>query len=81
MEVADINEIKVVNDNDDEKNVKVKKTDNPDYMKNYMRDYIKNNNEMIICNVCGGRYKKYNKYAHDTKTKKHLFIINKIKQT
>jgi hypothetical protein len=56
-------------------------------MREYMRTYIKANNESINCTICGGKYKSYLKYVHDNgvKHKKELQIknleniINKIK--
>jgi ribosomal protein L22 len=61
-------------------NVKINKNSNsPEYIKNYMRDYIKKQSS-VNCVICGGKYKPYQKYLHDTKAKKHLFIINKLNE-
>ena len=44
-------------------------TNDSNYEKAYMRDYIKDCPQ-IKCETCGGKYRKYSKYHHD-KTKKH----------
>jgi hypothetical protein len=53
------------------------------YMKEYMKDYMKEkreqNNENIICDICGGHYKKYASYQHK-KTKKHQACINVVEK-
>jgi hypothetical protein len=56
-----------------------KNSSSPEYIKNYMKDYIKNQSS-VECTVCNGKFKPYQKYLHDTKAKKHLFMINFIKQ-
>lgn len=45
------------------------KAGDKEYMKNYMRDYIKNSEKMVC--ECGGKFKSYNKCLHK-KTQKHL---------
>jgi hypothetical protein len=51
-----------------------KNSNSKEYIKNYMKEYIKNQSS-VVCDVCGGKYKPYQKYLHDKKAKKHLFII------
>jgi hypothetical protein len=55
------------------------KNDRSNYQKEYMKQYIKKS-PSVICELCGGKYKKYQKYAHIT-TIKHSFIENKLKET
>jgi len=45
-------------------------SNNKEYIKNYMRYYVKNN-EKETCNICLGNYKKMYRYKH-LQTKKHL---------
>jgi hypothetical protein len=45
-----------------------------EYMKEYMRKYVKEC-ESICCDVCQGKYKKYNKYSH-LKTNKHILALH-----
>jgi hypothetical protein len=54
------------------------KNDN-EYQKNYMKEYIKKQ-ESVICNICQGKYKPYQKYLHDKKTKRHLLIVEQMKK-
>jgi hypothetical protein len=53
------------------------------YMKEYMKDYMKEkrekNNEDVVCDICGGHYKKYATYQHK-KTKKHQACINVVEK-
>lgn len=59
---------------------KVLKTENrPEYMKNYMKEYNKNikNSESFVCDICGGKYKKYSQYMHN-KGKLHNILNEKI---
>jgi hypothetical protein len=68
--------MEVINNED---NIKQRKNSNsPEYIKKYMKDYIKKQSS-VDCLICGGKYKPYQKYLHDTKTKKHLFFVNKNK--
>ena len=47
---------------------------NTEYIKVYQKEYLKNNNAMVECSVCHGRYKKYGKSLHETR-KKHIAVI------
>jgi hypothetical protein len=47
----------------------------PEYIKNYMKDYIKKQSS-VECNICGGKYKPYQKYLHDNKVKRHIMMVN-----
>jgi len=49
-----------------------------DYMRNYMKEYIKKQSK-IICNECNGVFLKHRKYIHD-QGKKHIYISNLKKQ-
>jgi hypothetical protein len=65
MENKNIEEVKV----DELPEVPKGKAGDKEYMKNYMRDYIKNSEKMTC--ECGGKFKSYNKCLHK-KTQKHL---------
>jgi hypothetical protein len=65
--MENLNDENVVNEI--EKDIKACKSGDKEYMRNYMRDYIKNSQE-VTC-PCGGKFKSYNKCLHK-KTKKHL---------
>ena len=45
-------------------------TNKKEYMKLYFRQYVKNS-DSIICDLCFGKYKRYNKHRHIV-TLKHL---------
>lgn len=49
-----------------------------DYMRNYMKEYIKKQ-DRIICKDCNGMFLKHRQYIHN-KGKKHLYITNFKKQ-
>jgi hypothetical protein len=56
--------------------VKISKNSNsPEYIKNYMKDYIKKQSS-VECDICGGKYKPYQKYLHDNKVKRHIMMSN-----
>jgi hypothetical protein len=40
-----------------------------------MKDYIKKQSS-VECNICGGKYKPYQKYLHDSKVKRHILMAN-----
>ena len=40
-----------------------------------MKDYIKKQSS-VECNICGGKYKPYQKYLHDNKVKRHILMAN-----
>tara|TARA_R110000868_G_scaffold105239_2_gene289500 strand:+ start:10069 stop:10335 length:267 start_codon:yes stop_codon:yes gene_type:complete len=47
------------------KKIQKLKTENKiEYMKDYMKDYIKNK-PTLICEICNGKYKAYQKYKHN----------------
>lgn len=50
-----------------------------EYMRNYMREYVELNNESLICDLCKGKYKKYNKSIHN-KSKKHMICLELVKK-
>jgi len=54
-----------------------KTADKKEYNRDYMKNYI-SNAQSIICPICGGSMKTYNKYKHD-KTDKHLHALLQIK--
>lgn len=41
-----------------------------EYMQEYMKNYMKKNAESIVCELCDGKYKIFNKHKH-VKTQKH----------
>ncbi len=47
---------------------------NKEYNKKY---YTEKRQDITICDVCGGKYEKYNKKNHEL-TNRHIFIYNKI---
>ena len=49
------------------------------YDKNYNKNYYLEKRQKLIqvCDVCGGKYDKYNKTKHDL-TNRHVFLFNKI---
>jgi hypothetical protein len=49
------------------------KFNRPEYIKNYMRDYIKRQPK-IKCDVCDREYNKHQKYSHD-KQKNHMLHL------
>jgi hypothetical protein len=54
------------------------KTENrTEYQREYMRKYIKKCTESITCDLCGGHYRKHQKYIHD-KGKIHNLIKGKL---
>ena len=42
-----------------------------EYMRNYMKKYLDKKNIDNVCDVCGGKYKTFNKSIHE-KTTRHL---------
>ena len=42
-----------------------------EYMRNYMKTYLDKKNVDNVCNICGGKYKTFNKSIHE-KTTRHL---------
>lgn len=46
-----------------------------EYMKLYFRKYVLQS-QSLICNICSGKYKKYNYHIHK-KSKKHTDAENK----
>ena len=55
--------IKLNKDGSVKKIQKLKTDDRATYQKEYMQKYIKNATE-CRCDICGGKYKSYNKYKH-----------------
>ena len=53
-------------------------TNSKEYMSNYMKTYNANNNEDIVCDICGRKYKKYRVYIHRT-SQHHQKAMAKIK--
>jgi hypothetical protein len=47
-------------------------TNDKDYIRNYMKEYIKSS-QRVRCNLCDGVYKAVYKYKH-IKTSKHINI-------
>lgn len=42
-----------------------------EYMRNYMKTYLDKKNKDNVCEICGGKYKTFNKSIHD-KTTRHI---------
>jgi hypothetical protein len=51
-----------------------RKTYNKEYNKKY---YAEKRQDITPCDICGGKYEKYNKANHEL-TNRHIFIYNKI---
>lgn len=73
--------------NDNKKTIKQKKTDDPNYQKNYRlehkeriqnakKEYRLQNANHITCDICGSTYINYNK-SHHMKSKKHNYSVIK----
>ena len=54
-------------------------TNSKEYMKNYMKQYTRNNSMPVHCALCDISTKKYLWRSH-TKTKKHIRITLKLEQ-
>ena len=72
-------------DSDDEYTVKSsdvegkKATHSKEYMRKYMKGYLDKKNKDNICEMCGGKYKTFNKIVH-IKTEKHLKGVKEYEQ-
>ena len=51
-----------------------RKTYNKEYNKKY---YTEKRQNITNCDICGGKYEKYNKKYHEL-TDRHIFVSNKI---
>ena len=54
-------------------------TNSKEYMKNYMKQYTRNNSMPVHCALCDINTKKYLWRSHE-KTKKHIQITLKLEQ-
>ena len=54
-------------------------TNSKEYMKNYMKQYTRNNSMLVHCDLCNINTKKYLLRSH-TKTKKHIQITLKLEE-
>ena len=48
---------------------------NAEHLKNYQKEYLKNNNGDVQCEVCNGHYKRYNKNLHE-RALKHIRVLD-----
>ena len=70
-----IDQILLNKDGSTKKIQKLKTENRTDYMRDYMKGYIKTC-PTIVCELCNGKYKKYQEYIHN-KGKFHTLLKNR----